>query len=91
MEEEQNYVPRIFYSKITDIEFQEIYGNLNKNKKISKGLNTSLKPIGRPSCITKEMVNNAYTLWKEKKINQQQIADKWGVNVRTVRRKFNKK
>ncbi|MGF2160444.1 hypothetical protein [Enterococcus avium] len=91
MEEEQNYVPKIIYSEIDGNEIQEIYRSLNKNKKISKGLNTSIKSIGRPSNVTNSMIEKAYSLWKEKKINQQQIADKWGVNVRTVRRKFNKK
>ena len=91
MEEEQNYVPRITYSEIDGTKLQEVYRNVNKNKNISKGLNTSIKQVGRPSKISEEAVKRAYLLWKQKKITQQQIASEWGVSVRTVRRKFNKK
>lgn len=88
MEEEKNYVPKIIYSEISGEEIQKMYKTMNKNKKISTSLNTSIKPIGRPSNITNSMVHKAYTLWKGKKLTQKEIAESWGVSERTVRRKF---
>ena len=88
MEEEQNYVPTITYSGIDGNELKKVYKTLTKNKKISNGLNTSIKEIGRPSKISEEAVKRAYLLWKQKKITQQQIAVNWNVSERTVRRRF---
>ncbi|MBL1228020.1 HTH domain-containing protein [Enterococcus sp. BWB1-3] len=88
MEEQQKYVPKIIFSGISGKELQEMYKIVNRNKNISRGLNSSLKNVGRPTKISDEMVNRAYSLWKQKKITQKEIADNWGVSERTVRRRF---
>ena len=93
MEEKQNYVPKILFSRIDGNELKKVYKTLTKNKKISDGLNASIKEIGRPSKISEEAVKRAYDLWKQKKITQKQIAKNWNVSERTVRRrlvKYNK-
>ncbi|MDT2531967.1 DeoR family transcriptional regulator [Enterococcus raffinosus] len=88
MEEEQNYVPKIIYSEIDGDKTKEIYKTVIKNKNISKGLNTSLKSVGRPIIISENSVKRAYNLWKKKKITQKKIAENWKVSERTVRRRF---
>ena len=86
--EEKNYVPEIIISEIDGNEMQTIYKSVMKNKNISRGLNTSLKAIGRPKKISDEMVRRAYNLWNQGEIKQREIASNWGVSERTVRRHF---
>lgn len=88
MKEEQNYVPKIIFSEIDGNEMQGIYKRIQKNRNISKGLNTSLKNVGRPLKVSDEMVKRAYALWRQDEVKQKEIAANWGVSERTVRRRF---
>lgn len=95
MEEEQSwkdYSPKIIY---TDIIYpfrnnseNEEQKEESKGEKIKKGMKTSVKKIGRPSAITDNMVSKAFKLWEDGQITQKEIAEKWNVSERTVRRKF---
>ncbi|ALS38486.1 hypothetical protein ABID30_002205 [Enterococcus rotai] len=62
----------------------------NRRKKIKKGMQQSIKKMGRPSKIDDETLKKAYGKWLSGTLTQKQIAEILGVSERTVNRKFKK-
>ncbi|MBO0467486.1 hypothetical protein JZO73_08040 [Enterococcus plantarum] len=59
-----------------------------RRNKIKKGMQQSIKKMGRPSKIDNETLKKSYGKWLSGILTQKQIAEILGVSERTVNRKF---
>lgn len=71
------------YDSITEEEWK-------RRNKIKKGMQQSIKKMGRPSKIDEETLKKSYGKWLSGILTQKQIAEILGVSERTISRKFKK-
>ncbi|MHC5373562.1 helix-turn-helix domain-containing protein [Enterococcus sp. LJL120] len=90
MEEARNQI-KVIYSEITGNELLNCYQSIIKNRNISKGIQKTVKVIGRPSKISDKQIEKAYKLWKAKQMTQKQISNKLEISERTLRRYFSER
>lgn len=69
------------YDSITEEEWK-------RRNKIKKGMQESIKKMGRPSKIDDETLKKSYGKWLTGVLTQKQIAEILGVSERTINRKF---
>ncbi|MGM0109881.1 winged helix-turn-helix transcriptional regulator [Enterococcus sp. DIV0187] len=66
------------------------FKRVSKNQEIIKGMEHTVKVIGRPRKITKQQLLKAYGLWEKGKLTQKEVARELGVSIRTINRNFKK-
>lgn len=71
------------YDSITEKEWK-------RRNKIKKGMQKSIKKMGRPSKINDETLKKSYGIWLSGTLTQKEIAEILGVSERTINRKFKK-
>lgn len=87
MEKEKFYNFELLHNDIGTETMSE-FKRVSKNIQIKKGMENTIKKIGRPTKISTEQLKKVYQIWKTGEATQREIAKALNVSERTLNRKF---